>query len=271
MARVVRPPLVTQIARIAPELHESAPTYGSLSGMSTRLPAPLLATTLAALVATVLAPSVMLAQPAAENAEVWAGLLGTPAGALSPILVAQPDPGPRTSIAGRLSGWRVGERSTTLVAGVSLVRQRDSSAYSLTAAILDPGCACPRTLMGGLELTTNGRTRSLARGVRSNVALRGSGGFGATPDDSFVSLTAGLSLAVSAAFKGLEPTVFVIPEMAWADVFRSGPGVGGIAPVVSGGLSVRVFGQQLVVALTRVMVEGSVTNSGMAVRWKLGD
>jgi hypothetical protein len=208
-----------------------------------------------------------------------AAILGTPAGALSPVMVA---PGAATgfhAIAGRYSmvSPKVGDADNVLGA-TGYMNAGKNAAISGTLGyylVNCPGGGCDNGIMAGVDVNSSMWKSAGNTGTSMNVNLQGSLGYGKAGDVSALSAVVGvpLSMSMEQASKS-KVSFFVTPGFGFGrlsmDVSGTSTSESGTRPLIGAGAAwTAAAGWGIHAGFQKIIVEDGPNTFGAGFSWNL--
>jgi hypothetical protein len=217
-----------------------------------------------------------------QDAAAASALLGTPVGALTPVLVSPGTKGEKAfnSVAGRYSYYSPSSGDGNNTLGGTFYHQAGmNAAFSGTAAYTQVGCpggGCDNLLMLGGDLHSTLWNNAAAKSnTLASINLQGSLGWGKAGDVSFLSAAIGVPLAMSmeqsskARIGG-----FVTPGFGWGRMSFDASGVSGnesgTRPIIgAGAFWMSPAGWGLHASYSKVVIDNGGNSFGLGFSWNL--
>jgi hypothetical protein len=225
-----------------------------------------------------LTPRDAAAQPSDKDLVAYAALIGTPVGALSPIMIAPGTKGDKSfnSFAGRYAHYSPqggGDGNNTF--GASFYHKAGmNAAVSGTAAYLT--CSgCDGMFMVGADVHSTLWNSTQAKGstTATSVNLQGSLGYGSQSGTSALSFVVGVPLAITMDQSNKSRiSAFVTPGFGWGRLSDSGASESGTLPLVgAGGSWASAAGWGIHASYQRVIISDVAGNTfGLGFSWQMG-
>ena len=223
------------------------------------------------------------AQPSAQDIAAYGAILGTPAGALTPVLVSPGTKGEKAfnTVTGRFSHFSpsAGDGNNTL-GGTFYHQAGMNAAVAGTVAYTQVGCpagfSCDNALMlGGDVHSTLWNNAAAKSNTLASVNLQGSLGWGKAGDVSALSAVIGVPLAMS-----MEQTSkahvggFITPGFGWgrlsADVGGTSSSESGTRPMIgAGAFWMAPAGWGIHASYSKIFIEDGGNNFGLGFSYNL--
>lgn len=220
------------------------------------------------------------AQPSAEDVAAYAGLVSTPVGTFTPIVMHRDAAAGFNTIAARFGMFspKTGDGNTSLGAS-GFFKAGQNALISGTAGYTMVGCpsgaTCDNGLLLGADLLSELWKSAGNTGTNMNVSIQGSLGWSSFGDVSFSSLAVGvpLGMTMDQASKA-RLSFFVTPGFGWgrtaADVSGTSVSESGTRPMFSlGGAWTAPAGWGIHVGYQQVMIEDGGNTMGAGFSWRM--
>lgn len=220
------------------------------------------------------------AQPSAEDVAAYAGLVSTPVGTFTPIVMHRDAAAGFNTIAGRFGMFspKTGDGNTSLGAS-GFFKAGQNALVSGTLGYTMVGCpsgsTCDNGLLLGADLLSELWKSAGNTGTNMNVSIQGSLGWSSFGDVSFSSLAVGvpLGMTMDQASKA-RLSFFVTPGFGWGrmamDVSGTSASESGTRPMFSlGGAWTAPAGWGIHVGYQQVMIEDGGNTMGAGFSWRM--